>query len=282
MALTDREKHIWNEISGWEEKLFQYEPTDLEILYEEWLEQAFLLLPEEIRGKFFAKLDSWLFHLHAMVQSSQVQQDARERILASARVFNQDVHSIEDMGSLSIDQLKYIADQQIARHRLYSFAQGGISGTGGIVLLGSDIPAMTVLNLRAVQLIAMTYGIEVNTPFEMTMALKVFRAGGMPRRLQGYGWEELINETKEAEDYYFYEGKEELTDASWLEQPLKQILKAAAITLLRKKLFQGVPLLSVAIGAGSNYRMTRAITEFAHKYYQCRYLLKKRGDNNER
>ncbi|PLS14842.1 ABC transporter substrate-binding protein [Bacillus sp. M6-12] len=279
MALTERETLIWNEISGWEEKLFQYEPTDLEILYEKWLEQTFLLLPEEIRAQFFAKLDSWLFHLHAMVQSSQIQLDARERLLSSARVFSPEVISIDDMRELSIDQLKYIADQQIARHRLYSFAQGGISGTGGVVLLGSDIPAMTVINLRAVQLVAMTYGVEVNTPFEMTMALKVFRAGAMPRRLQGYGWEELIQETNKADDYYFYEGKEELTDASWLEQPLKQILKAAAITILRKKLFQGVPLLSVAIGAGSNYRMTRGITEFAHKYYQYRYLLKKRGDN---
>ncbi len=65
-----------------------------------------------------------------------------------------------------------------------------MSGSGGLLLLGSDIPAMTVINVRIVQLIAMSYGVEVNTPFEMMLALKVFNAGAMPKRLQGIAWEE--------------------------------------------------------------------------------------------
>ncbi|MDQ7860899.1 EcsC family protein [Peribacillus frigoritolerans] len=150
------------------------------------------------------------FHLHAMVQSSQVQIDARERILASARVFNEEIETLSDLNHLSIDQLNYIANQHIAKHRLYSFAQGGMSGSGGLLLLGSDIPAMTVINVRIVQLIAMSYGVEVNTPFEMMLALKVFNAGAMPKRLQGIAWEELIREVQTAEDDYFYLGIEEI------------------------------------------------------------------------
>ncbi|MGZ9819037.1 EcsC family protein [Peribacillus simplex] len=278
MEFTNREIKVWNEISEWQEKLYQYEPTDLAALYDKWLEQGFALLPENVQQQFFEKLDTWLFHLHAMVQSSQVQIDARERILASARVFNEEIETLSDLNHLSIDQLNYIANQHIAKHRLYSFAQGGMSGSGGLLLLGSDIPAMTVINVRIVQLIAMSYGVEVNTPFEMMLALKVFNAGAMPKRLQGIAWEELIREVQTAEDDYFYLGIEELTNPTWMEQPLKQLLKALSITVFRKKLVRGIPFISMAIGAGSNYQMTRSVSEFAQKFYQYRYLLKKKAD----
>ena len=278
MEFTNREMKVWNEISEWQEKLYQYEPTDLAALYDKWLEQGFALLPDNVQQQFFDKLDTWLFHLHAMVQSSQVQIDARERILASARVFNEEIETLSDLKHLSIDQLNYIANQHIAKHRLYSFAQGGMSGSGGLLLLGSDIPAMTVINVRIVQLIAMSYGVEVNTPFEMMLALKVFNAGAMPKRLQGMAWEELIREVQTAEDDYFYLGIEELTNPTWMEQPLKQLLKALSITVFRKKLVRGIPFISMAIGAGSNYQMTRSVSEFAQKFYQYRYLLEKKAD----
>ncbi|WP_342614279.1 EcsC family protein [Peribacillus frigoritolerans] len=278
MEFTNREMKLLDEISEWQEKLYQYEPTDLAALYDKWLEQGFALLPENVQQQFFDKLDTWLFHLHAMVQSSQVQIDARERILASARVFNEEMETLSDLKHLPIDQLNYIANQHIAKHRLYSFAQGGMSGSGGLLLLGSDIPAMTVINVRTVQLIAMSYGVEVNTPFEMMLALKVFNAGAMPKRLQGIAWEELIREVQTAEDDYFYLGIEELTNPTWMEQPLKQLLKALAITVFRKKLVRGIPFISMAIGAGSNYQMTRNVSEFAQKFYQYRYLLEKKAD----
>ncbi|PJN87973.1 EcsC family protein [Bacillus sp. mrc49] len=278
MEFTNRELKVWNEINEWQENLYQYEPTDLAALYDKWLEQGFSLLPENVQQQFFDKLDTWLFHLHAMVQSSQIQIDARERILASARVFNEEIETLGDMNLLSIDQLNYIANQHIAKHRLYSFAQGGISGSGGLLLLGSDLPAMTVINIRTVQLIAMSYGFEVNTPFEMMVALKVFNAGAMPKRLQGIAWEELIHEIQTAEDDYFYLGIEELTNPTWMEQPLKQLLKALSITVFRQKLVRGIPFISIAIGAGANYQMTRSVSEFAQKFYQYRYLLEKKAD----
>ncbi|MFD0051063.1 EcsC family protein [Actinomycetes bacterium NPDC127524] len=276
MPLTNREIEIWNEISEWEEKLNLYESTDFSSLYDKWVEQGFSLLPQDKQTQFFSKLDTWLFHLHAMIQSSQIQMDARDRILGSARVFSEDISSIPDLQKLTIDQLNYIADQQIAKYRLYSFAQGGASGSGGILLLGGDFPAMLAINLRIVQLVAMTYGYEVNTPFEMMTALKVFRIGTLPKRLQGAAWAELLQETPEEDGEYFYQGSEDLTDPAWMKLPLNQLLKGAAITLFRKKLFQGIPLISMSIGAGSNYQLTRRVSEFAQKYYQYRYLQRKR------
>ncbi|WP_019154842.1 EcsC family protein [Robertmurraya massiliosenegalensis] len=276
--LSDRDQKVMNDIKSWEQSLYQYETNDFVLAYERYFERAFSLLPEQTQKDFFSVVDTWLFHLHALIQGSQVQHDAKERVLSAGRVFNEDIHQVEDLKQLSIDQLQYIAQQQIARHRLYSFAQGGLSGTGGPVLLGTDIPAIAVINIRSVQLVAMTYGYEVNNPFEMMTSLKVFHAATLPARLQGQGWKQLMDELQSTNEYYFYEGEEDLTNTLWLEQPLRQILKAVTILLLKNKTVQGIPFISMAIGAGVNYQLTRKVTDFAHKYYQIRYLMEKEKD----
>jgi hypothetical protein len=275
MPLTEREIEVLNEIREWEKHLLNYEANDLQLTYEKYLERSFTLLPENVQHQFFSVIDNWLFHLHGMIQGSQIQMDAKERILSSGRVFNKELHQIEDLRKLDIDQLQYIAMQQIARHRLYSFAQGGLAGTGGPLLLGTDIPAMAVINLRVVQLIAMTYGFEVNTPYEMMSSLKVFHTATLPPRLQKEGWSSLRSEMSSRDDHYFYEGNEEISDVTWLEQPIQQLLKAMVITIFRKRLIQGIPVVSMAIGAGTNYQLTRKVTEFAHNYYKLRYLNQK-------
>ena len=275
MPLTDREKKVLDELTHWESKLYSYEPNDFELAYDRYLDRSFSMLPEEVQERFFSLFDSGLFHLHSLIQGSQLQMDAKERILAAGRIFQPDLETIQDLRDLPIEQLEFIAGQQIARHRIYSFVQGGLSGSGGKLVLGSDMPAMAVINLRIVQLIAMTYGFEVNTPFEMMVALKVFHTATMPSRMQSSGWTELKNDLDQAEDYYFYQGSDDLTDVTWLEQPIKQIFKGMAIMLFRKKHLQGMPVISMAIGAGANYQLTRRVTDFAHKYYQMRYFKEK-------
>lgn len=275
MGLSGRELQILTEIEKWSEQL-RHEQTDFEMTYDKWLDHSLNLIPENIRTEFFSKLDNWLFHLHAILQGSQFQMDARERLIRSARIFNEDIEDIPDLKELAIDQLTYLSENQIAKHRLYSFAHGGLTGTGGFLLLGTDIPAITVINLRIVQLVAMTYGYEVNTPYEMMTSLKVFHAATLPKRIRYQGWESLVGEIDgTSQNHYFYQGSEDLTDETWLELPLKHIVKAITISVLRKRMIQGIPLISMAIGAGMNYQLTRQVSDFAHNYYRLRFLKEK-------
>jgi len=277
MPLTERETKVLQNIAEWSNQLYRYQPNDFELTFDKYLDQSFSLLPESVQTQFFSLLDTWLFHLHALIQGSQLQMDAKERILTAGRIFVPGIAKIEDLRELSIEQLQYIAEQQIARHRFYSMVQGGLTGTGGSLVLGSDIPAMAVINLRVVQLIAMTYGYEVNTPFEMMTSLKVFHGATLPSRLQGRAWEVLLDDLNEHQTYYFYEGNEEITDIIWMEQPIKQVLKAIVISLFKKKTMKGIPLVGIGIGASTNYLFTRKVTDFTHKYYQMRYLREKEG-----
>jgi hypothetical protein len=276
MALSEREYQVMEKIRRWEYSLHQYEAIEFERTYDKWLDRAFNQLSPTIQEKFYSLLDHWLFHLHALIQGSQSQNDARLRIINSARVQYPSIQNIQDLRLLSIDQLIYLAEQEIAKHRIYSFAQGGLTGTGGFLFMSIDIPLLTAINLRAVQLLSIIYGYEVNNPYEMMTSLKVFHSATLPKRLQKLGWERLVEVTEEERDSNFwYDGTEHLANDTGSNLPLKQLLKAMFILLFRRKLIQGVPLIGMGIGAGLNYQLTRQVTEFAHHFYQYRYLSEK-------
>jgi hypothetical protein len=272
MGLTKNEQSVWEEILEWEQQLYNYEPNDFEMTFDKWLNRSFSYLPDEWQREFFAKVDDWLFHLNGIIQGTEVQADARKRLLTEAKVFDEGIEQIKDLQNLSIEQLNYLAERQLAKHRLYSFLQGGLSGTGGTLLLSMDIPMLAVINMRTVQLMALSYGYDLNTPYEMMNSLKVFYAATVPKRLKAKAWEQLINDLNDEEQPFFYDGREDLTDLSFIEYLGRQIFKSIFISLFRKKSVQGIPLISMATGAILNYQFTRHTTDFAQKFYQWRYL----------
>lgn len=279
---SQRDQKIWADIQTWEQQYFQYESSDLVFTYEKWVEAAFAKLGEPVQKKVLNTIDTLLFHLHALIQNSQFQLETKQRLLTEARLFDDSIEDVDDLKRLSIDQLRYIAIQQIARQRLLSFAQGGLTGTGGWFLLGIDFPAVIMMNLRAVQLIAMNYGYEVALPGEMMTALKVFHGASLPKRLRYEAWRDLEEEVYMSKyDPYFYEDDEILVDSLWFEQTLKQLVKSVVIQLLRKKVVQGIPLLGMAFGAGMNYQFSRQVTEFAHTFYQKRHLHEKKAQTED-
>ncbi|WP_209122101.1 EcsC family protein [Alkalihalobacillus sp. BA299] len=276
MSLTKQEERLLLEVERWEQSFFHHEPTDFEMMYQKWLTVGLDQIGKEKKTKVLESIDNFLFHLHAMIQNSRFHEDARERIIEQAKVFNAEIEEVKDIKGLSIEKLNFMAKQQMAKQRLLSMGQGGVAGMGGIILLGMDLPAMIAINMRAIQLIALSYGYDVKRPAEMMIALKVFHVASLPKDLQGGAWEALWEEVQ-AEDYdeWFYTGNEEVADISWIQHPLRQLIKAMMIMLLRKKLIQGVPLIGMAFGATLNYQFSRQVTEVAQRFYQKRLLLEK-------
>ncbi|MGG3450751.1 EcsC family protein [Domibacillus aminovorans] len=274
---TERDRAYWDRLMSWEQQLISYEGNDIEYSTASVIERLMQEIPENMRDRVFSQIDNVLFNVHSLLQGSQLQTEARERILTSARIFRDDIETVLDLRKLTIDQLSYINRQQMARNRFYSAVQGAVTGTGGVLPVAADFLAMAAVNLRAVQLTALSYGYDVEYPFEMTASLNVFHASMLPDRLKAEGWAQLITDVEDGkEPFYFYEGTEHIADESWLEEPLRQSVKLAVVMALRNKKVSGIPLLSVAIGAGVNYRLTKKVTEFAESYYQYRYLNEKK------
>lgn len=273
MNELEREKEILEEIKAWEHELQNDNRTDFQRTFSRWLDRKMDEIPDRMKKVFYEKVDASLFNLHSVIQNSFIQQDAKKQIILSARALNEKIIEISDLHFLSVDQLHYLADLQTSKHRLYSFLQGSMTGTGGILLIGADLPLQTILNLRSIQMISMCYGYEINNPYEMMTSLKVYHAALMPKHLQYSQWEKLIEEV-DSEDRmgYFYSGNEDLADVKSVEFFLKQIAKLSVLSLFKRKLVAGIPVVSMMVGATSNYHATRQITEFANKFYQYRLI----------
>ncbi|MBM7644815.1 hypothetical protein JOD45_001022 [Scopulibacillus daqui] len=279
MALSETEQAVFSQIKVWEEQFFTYEPTDFTVLYQEWVRNQLAKVSPKWQSSLSQAIDQMVFQCHALLQSTSWQQNARTQLINEGKALLPEINHIEDMKKLNVHQLHFIAQKHIGKQRLISTVQGGLTGTGGFLLLGLDIPLLFSIQMYTVQLIALTYGYEVTLPAEMVTALKVFEIGLLPKQIKRSAWQDLEDEVIHTSvNPYFYEGQDDVMNLSWVDTGIKQLGKTIVISQLKKKIFQGIPLMGMAFGAGFNYRSTKHITEIAHRFYQKRYLMEKAGE----
>ena len=270
MTLTKSDNYYLEKINNWEKSLEMHSNASKKI-YKKYMEFGLSLLPETIKEQIQALLDSSLFHFHSILFNSAFQKNAADKLIHSARAFNEEIVQLEDMTTLTSDQLHYIARQQIAHYRLLSFGQGAASGSGKNSFLLSDFLAMLAINLRSIQVIASIYGRPANSPYEIMTVLKVFYAACLPKMLQQEAWNQLMEELEQNQEMFFYKGTEEIIDEHVFSLLVKQIAKIMIILHFSKS----SPSFSRLFGGGANYQFTKKITNFAHHYYQKSYLILK-------
>ncbi|WP_332689848.1 EcsC family protein [Halalkalibacter lacteus] len=274
MNNTNQLKTRWNEIKEWEEAFFISESTDIISTYSRLTERAFDQLGQKRKQKWLTMMDTCLLHLQAWLQHTRSYEETKRRVISHARMFDPHVATIDDLQSLPLEQLDYLAEQLMAKQRLLALGQGGLTGMGGAFLLLSDLPALAVIQLRSLQHLALVYGYDVRRPIEMMNMLKLFHVATIPKSYQADEWDKLIREVEEQDrDHVFYQGDDSIVGDSIFEQLIKQIVKSFVLTMLRKKVIQGVPLVGMAIGAGLNYRFSQQVIDIGQHFYQKRRLL---------
>lgn len=267
MTLTKSDYYYLEKINMWEKELENHPPASMEI-YRKYMELGLSFLPETAKEQVYILLDSSLFHFHSILFNSTFQKNTADKLIHAARLFNEDIFQLEDMKTLTSDQLYYIARQQIAHYRLLSFGQGAASGSGKTSFLLSDFFAILAINLRSIQVIASIYGRPANSPYEIMTVLKVFHAACLPKVLQKEAWNQLMEELHHYQEEFFYKGTEEIMNENVFSLLVKQIAKIIFLLHFSKK----SPYFSMFFGGGVNYQLTKKITDFAHNYYQKSYL----------
>lgn len=277
MRLSDYETLQLQKIEQWIHTLDneQVVLSDFVQIYDRWLEQIFASFPDAQKEQIFKSLDQILLYIQVFLQETERIQQMSEKILQQARIWNPDLQEIPDLKDLPLEKLQYLAGREINLHRMYSFMQGGLSGTGNTFLLTIDVPAIILVNLRAIQAIALSYGYPVQYPQELLTVLKIFHCATLPRRFHASGWQELM-ETVKKQKLNNYNFNERITDLRWVNTILLQVIKISLIRLFRNNEEKRPSLISLAIGAGSNYNLTKQVTEWADRFYQYRYLLEKK------
>ncbi|MDC3412658.1 EcsC family protein [Aquibacillus sp. 3ASR75-11] len=269
-------EEIEQQIRDWEKEQKNVQTNERIRLFEKWTEDLFHLIPIKDQETFFQHIDQWLFHTHALLQNVPLGKHAVENVLQTGKIFNTDIRSVEDMKQLSIDQLTYIAKDQISSNRWISIIQGGLTGTGRISFVGLDLPLAILINLRLVYVIGSTFGYEMRKPYEMMIALKVFHAASLPKRLQSEAWASLQDELTLNHHGYMYEGDEHTTNVRSMHQPLRQIVKNLFLIRLRNKKTSRFPFIRVGVSAYLNDQLTYQVGEFTLRFYQKRFLTEER------
>lgn len=274
MVLTGRKKAVFDEIKKWELDYFITDESSRYYSLEMNLNEMIETWNPRMQKKLMQVVDSIIFHTHTIVQNSSYDKKTFNKILSYGRVFNENIEKISDMKKLTIDQLRFITNHHLAKQRLVSLTQGGVTGIGGLFFVTLDQPLMLTINMRTIQLIAMTYGYDVNKPYELMLTLKIFHVATLPKTLQKDGWDQLMQELDSYQDKWLL-FKEDINSKSsvWLIQPIKQLAKGMTLFFLRKKLINGIPLIGMTIGASANYCLTKQVGEIAHQFYQKRLLL---------
>jgi hypothetical protein len=274
MRDTEQLKIRWNEIKEWEDAFFISDSTDIISAYSRLMERAFDQLGQKRKQKCLAMMDTCLLHLQAWLQHTRSYEETKRRVISHARIFDPNIGTIDDLQSLPLEQLDYLAEQLMAKQRLLALGQGGLTGMGGAFLLLSDLPALAVIQLRSLQHLALVYGYDVRRPIELMNMLKLFHVATIPKSYQAEEWDKLIREVEDQDrDYIFYQGDDSIVGDSIFEQLIQQLVKSFVITMLRKKVIQGVPLFGMAVGAGMNYRFSQQVIDIGQHFYQKRRLL---------
>ncbi|WP_100405110.1 EcsC family protein [Bacillus solitudinis] len=262
------------QILDWEERFFAHVPSDLEHTSLKWTNWAFSKLGRAKQQLFLSQIDTLIIHIQAWLHNGRSHEETTKRIIQHARVFNHQIQDLKDLQLLNLEQLEYIVEQQMARQRLLAFSQGGLTGMGGAFFMAADLPAMVAINIRSIQQLAFTYGYNLDEPVEMMMALKLFHLTSLPKAFQEEAWLQLFEDVEIHRDQnLFYQGKEGIIEAEWLANLVKQVGKNLAISMLRKKMIQGVPLIGMAFGAGMNYRFAKQVIEISHMFYKKRFIM---------
>ncbi|MCD7032774.1 EcsC family protein [Metabacillus sp. GX 13764] len=278
--LNYKEKRLYSELIQWEKHLQSDMRPDLARTYEVWLKESYEKIPGHLRRTFFNRADDIFLHFYSLIQNSQLLHDSGRKIISIAQTYDNSIDAVNGLKKLSVDQKHYIANTQLARHRLYSLVQGGMTGGFGLALYLFDLPLLCVIQIKAIQLTAMSYGYEMNSPYEMMTGLKVYRASLLPKHLRYREWTALIEEAKRnAGTPFLYDSEEPLADEKLIYPAVSQIAKLLFIAAARKKLLQGIPVFGAAAGAGANYRLTKQAADFAQHYYVYRSFLEK-GEND--
>lgn len=274
LGLSSREEAVLEAIELWEQSYYIDGKKNSYYTLETSFNEAIETWRPHLQKKIMTAVDSLIFHTHAIAQNSEYDKETRAKVLDYGRVFNENIQDISNMKLLTIDQLRFIANQLLARQRLVALTQGGFAGVGGLFTIALDLPLMLTINMRSIQLTAMTYGYDLKKPYELMLALKLFHVATLPKTMQKEGWHHLLVDLDYIEDeWLIFDQKDKFQSTVWLLQPLKQIGKGMILLLLRNKLIQGVPLLGITVGAAANYFLAKQVSEIAHHFYQKRFLL---------
>ena len=196
-----------------------------------------------------------------------------DQVLREARKHGE-VNTLRELREQDLRTLDKTAEEIASQHQMVAMLEGAGCGLGGAALIAADVPLLFGVCMRVVRQLAACYGVDPETPGEGVIALKVFElacGGTRNRYAELLELDTLCDELDQLEPQRRAEKAAVLASLFMSREATKRIVQL----LLSRKMFQAIPLVGAAVGAGFNYMFVADVAETATQVYRRRFLQEK-------
>ncbi|WP_102026777.1 EcsC family protein [Salirhabdus sp. Marseille-P4669] len=224
---------------------------------------------------YMEKMDDVILYTYHFIQGLPKQEQLRDRIIQSGKIFKEDVETIASMKSLNLSQLTWIVEKECKSKLKSSVLRGSLMGVIHPLYGTINLPIEIVLYVQTIQTIGLTFGHEMNNPYEMMLALNILNAAMMPKSYQFEEWTVLKKKLTDR-DLLNLAQEKVITGKGPIIQILYQVLSLFCSRVVRRKGRKHTPLLGIGISGITTYYHMKKVIEFSLKFYQYRFICEKR------
>lgn len=174
-----------------------------------------------------------------------------ESVLAEARARGLVVSTLEELKLEPLARRDALQTNFVKSAKIWATSHGTTLGSAGMVTMAADVAALVAVNLRMVQQIALSYGVDPAAE----------RVDGWALLLSALGGSVDVRATREL-------GISDRERAKGLASKLLEETALAFAKRLRKQAGRAVPIVGAVFGGLSNYAFTAEVGSRARAFYR--------------
>jgi len=173
----------------------------------------------------------------------------QEAIYDEFRRAGHDLETPDDFASLRLEDIDRVVGYLDAKYKGLAAVEGAATGVAGLPGIVVDLPALVMLNLRAIGEYATYYGFDVTVQHERLFAMNLLGLASSPKdTAKQIAMAELVQIARDVAMRRSWTALEEHA----FVQVIQQIARAVGIRLTKAKLAQVVPAVGAVVGPGVN------------------------------
>ena len=184
------------------------------------------------------------------------------------------VYEPDDIFHLDLEDVDIASKWLAAKYQSLAAAEGAALGVAGLPGLPADIMTLTTLNQRAVSEHAVYYGFDVSQAHEKLFAMDVLvLASSNDEEERSLAIQNIRKLAITATKKKVVGGLQN----KLLPSVIKSLADRLGLNMVKSKGIQFIPVVGLAMGAGSNSLFTGKVCQAARNLYRERFLLEKYG-----
>lgn len=237
------------------------------------------LIPNDVQNKIAEIVQNVMDKL----QTASNWTVSEKMIIQDIQQYAPHVQTIQDLKTVSIQDLDSVSQEYLKSNKLASAVQGLGTGLLGWVGLIADLPAFFMVSMRLIHQTSLCYGYSKegeNEAFETSYMLHVFKVATASSMIEK---QQALSALKDLETDFYQE--QEPSDDPLVKHVTKKfavglstkLVQEIIMQILQRKAIAMVPGVGALLNSGFNYLYMQDIGKTAFMLYRQRFLRDKSG-----